>query len=459
MKKRIPPKARKAVKIAIIALLCLLCLKTVWWGVFVFYPISRPDIPPFDDSLMILKKPRLSDAENGYIELSTMFGDCTKPPQPDKLKVSDVNRKPTDKQAAFLESRFGKYLDGIDRVLDKKTIVVPAQPITLCENCENKEQRDIEKTMQCFIRLKNTNLTLAWRDVNNANTDSAVRRIELTLRFGNALENAYGGTGWYFLGASIISKTESEINSMLDRGLLKNEDFEKLSMLLNKYAAPSDEGWRNAMREQYEFQKALRKESYASFSYSRFWPLRMKEQLEIKANYKENMTNKIWFDVDSELNRQPDVKYSDAFRNRVSGLAKIYCDSSWIETNKRALRGNFISEVLFCISVYNFTHVGVSYYLFAEKTTALETKIALLRYRSDHGRFPESLNELTPDYLNAIPMDPISREPMKYNTKKNVVYSIGFNMKDDGGDSKLGIFEKNTTDIMKEKDLVLKVLP
>jgi hypothetical protein len=61
---------------------------------------------------------------------------------------------------------------------------------------------------------------------------------------------------------------------------------------------------------------------------------------------------------------------------------------------------------------------------------------ALERYRIKHGNYPENLSALTPEYLNSIPNDLIMDKPLKYHLTANgafVLYSVGWNNKDDGG--------------------------
>ena len=72
------------------------------------------------------------------------------------------------------------------------------------------------------------------------------------------------------------------------------------------------------------------------------------------------------------------------------------------------------------------------------RVAAIELAIRL--YRADHqGNYPASLNELTPRYLPAVPLDPIAAGamPMGYRpeAKPPVVYSVGEDGKDDGGTS------------------------
>lgn len=61
--------------------------------------------------------------------------------------------------------------------------------------------------------------------------------------------------------------------------------------------------------------------------------------------------------------------------------------------------------------------------------------IALRRYQLKHGSLPASLDATVPDYLPAIPRDRISGEPIRYRIIDGspVVYSVGADLKDDGG--------------------------
>lgn len=61
---------------------------------------------------------------------------------------------------------------------------------------------------------------------------------------------------------------------------------------------------------------------------------------------------------------------------------------------------------------------------------------ALERYRLANGQFPETLNTITPQYLEKMPLDLVTGEPLKYRRTADgqfVLYSVGWNEKDDGG--------------------------
>jgi hypothetical protein len=61
--------------------------------------------------------------------------------------------------------------------------------------------------------------------------------------------------------------------------------------------------------------------------------------------------------------------------------------------------------------------------------------LALERFRSAKGEYPATLTELVPEFLPEVPVDVFSGKPLIYRTEPGgaVVYSVGPNMKDDGG--------------------------
>lgn len=99
---------------------------------------------------------------------------------------------------------------------------------------------------------------------------------------------------------------------------------------------------------------------------------------------------------------------------------------------------------------------GRTYFSLEARRQVALAAIALERYRLAHSRYPDSLEVLTPDYLPAIPVDPIDGQPLRYRVDADgaaVVYSIFADLKDDGG----------TTDIddwtMQDGDYVWRLTP
>ncbi len=71
---------------------------------------------------------------------------------------------------------------------------------------------------------------------------------------------------------------------------------------------------------------------------------------------------------------------------------------------------------------------------------AVITAIALKRYQLKQGNYPANLSELVPEFLDSVPLDPMDGKPLRYRLKTDgtfLLYSIGDNNTDDGGDASL----------------------
>jgi hypothetical protein len=99
-------------------------------------------------------------------------------------------------------------------------------------------------------------------------------------------------------------------------------------------------------------------------------------------------------------------------------------------------------------SRYIITYIETSAlkYVFP-RVASVETRIrqariacAIQRYALTEKTLPSSLNQVLPHYLERIPVDIVNGEPMRYrsNGKDYVLWSIGWNEKDDGGEASSG---------------------
>jgi hypothetical protein len=69
------------------------------------------------------------------------------------------------------------------------------------------------------------------------------------------------------------------------------------------------------------------------------------------------------------------------------------------------------------------------------------TAIAIKRYELRHGEEPSALSELTPEILAALPRDFMDGKQLRYLRRAKgrfILYSIGQDLRDDGGDMALG---------------------
>lgn len=72
------------------------------------------------------------------------------------------------------------------------------------------------------------------------------------------------------------------------------------------------------------------------------------------------------------------------------------------------------------------------------QVSSAQTALAVERFRLANGQLPENLNELVPQFLSIVPVDPFDGKPLRYHrlAKGYVIYSVGQDGHDDGGREK-----------------------
>jgi hypothetical protein len=123
---------------------------------------------------------------------------------------------------------------------------------------------------------------------------------------------------------------------------------------------------------------------------------------------------KTWAEADAALKQQQKVfdeamssKGLDHYRYQISALA--------IPNTSKAIQTSVRNEALRRLAI---------------------TAIALKRFQIRQQRYPEKLQELVPDFLASVPIDPMDAKPLRYRREGDtdfVLYSVGENGRDDGG--------------------------
>jgi len=130
--------------------------------------------------------------------------------------------------------------------------------------------------------------------------------------------------------------------------------------------------------------------------------------------------------------RQGHLDAIDVTNNRV-WPARVDGASRELETT---FKHNRPYSHLVAVTLPNFTKAIQT--MAHNQTLANEAYIAcgLERYRLAHGQYPETLEALVPQFAEKLPHDIIGGQPLKYHRTADgqfVLYSVGWNEKDDGG--------------------------
>jgi hypothetical protein len=102
---------------------------------------------------------------------------------------------------------------------------------------------------------------------------------------------------------------------------------------------------------------------------------------------------------------------------------------------KTALNRHFVRYALERIAFPPLGRVAEKFAVIQAQVDLARTACALERYRLAHGNYPHSLDPLAPQFIASLPHDIINGQPLHYRTTADgyVLYSVGWNEKDDGG--------------------------
>jgi len=93
-------------------------------------------------------------------------------------------------------------------------------------------------------------------------------------------------------------------------------------------------------------------------------------------------------------------------------------------------------RIWFSVAAGPFTAPAIKFSFVQARTAVTQIACALERFRLAHGNYPNTLGELVPDCIHALPHDIMNGEAYHYRLNADgtfLLYSVGWNQTDDGG--------------------------
>jgi hypothetical protein len=128
--------------------------------------------------------------------------------------------------------------------------------------------------------------------------------------------------------------------------------------------------------------------------------------------------------------------FKDALADRDRKLAALgvgYQGTNWLRNHL----DDVLASMLGAESVQSVSRVWERVLSCEVARTVAIAAIAVKRYQLRHGSLPPDLNALVPEFLPAVPRDPVDGHPLRYQVLPRdtfLLYSIGSDNIDNGGD-------------------------
>ncbi|NCA81719.1 MAG: hypothetical protein EOM72_03105 [Opitutae bacterium] len=134
---------------------------------------------------------------------------------------------------------------------------------------------------------------------------------------------------------------------------------------------------------------------------------------------------------------------SAVHRRVIANASRIYADMVMGSPDEgemgrfSLLQPNVFGKYLFMILVPGFDKMLESKCRTEGLLAGAKLVVACNRFERDRGRFPETLQELVPEFLAEIPRDPYDGPPFRYSAEQGLVWAVGTNLSDEGGSTRM----------------------
>lgn len=438
-------KGAKGVLLLVVILALLYVVASIAW--LVIYP----DIPLPDDSALKITRLEIPDDENGFLLLLKAQEGLS---DNDRKEILEINKpKEADPELVkTLKKKHGKRLEAICDSASKPYFQAPYSNNAV--GLESGFQRQELQKQLDLLSLLTLFRASTWRAFHDNEKEELAQNVLCALRVGHLIQNSKADI-YFTMNGTILKHSSLElINEMSCVQVFSGKEMNKWISILEKFGHISD-GLKYTFMREYEQQKlislALTDEKIAKKLYGEK-PLPFYTR---PLFFRKNRTKKLYVDYYTSQMENAGKYCKDM---DFSLLESLHFSKRKVDIFKSPLKGDFIGRILLAVIAPSHKSLLEKKCSYEFEFQSLRIKLAVLAYISRNGKPPKTLKDLVPEYLPEVPNDPFDGKPIRYDREKAIVYSVGTDLKDDGGKGGKRLFSgENMSNIIKEKDITASI--
>jgi hypothetical protein len=245
---------------------------------------------------------------------------------------------------------------------------------------------------------------------------------------GLQMNDADGVIIHYLVGTAVKTMALNTIRLSANTADVNKDALKKTVARLGRLAATDLTGWTNSIRSEYEMQMQflcdLKDGKVTNSDLPNGTMMKLSGSLPV---FSLNKSQALFADAAATLIQDGAAPYSQLRISKFQDRPSI---------GSMLMSGNVVGEVLF----YMMQPATLSMLAKQKQSScalqATRVILALRAFQLKHGTLPETLNALVPEFLDKVPADDFNGQPLHYSASKKIVYSVGKNLKDDGGDDR-----------------------
>jgi hypothetical protein len=390
-----------------------------------FLVMCSTDEPPHDDSDLRLTLPDVPDHLNAYV-LLVEAGEKAYWPQ------DDATREKLDRMLGDGPWDAALARDVLGRNRETLALFEKAAARPHCRFPKVSLMDDMPGLYPC-LTLSQVLVIRSKQEQLDGSPESAFETAIAQVRFGDRLARAKGPLVVHLVGLTVRGAGCERIRRLTARATLPPATWRDYADRLAALA-PAPETLADAFRVEYgmvaNLADGLRSGKYdpKEFAHSGMIPF-------LPYSLHANRTKHLLADAARkgiEATRQP---YCDALPMLQAWSRSVHAGTLAARIPSE-LRPNGIGLALFRLISPNYESVMETRCHLAVSGAVTQAMLGLKAYKTRHGRLPQTLDDLVPEYLKAVPIDAFDGKPIRYDPAKRILYSVGKDGADGGGLSK-----------------------
>lgn len=393
------------------------------------------DIAPIDDSDLRLDVVRIPDVENAYFDL-IKIEKVIYSPKDQQTKISDIaNGKNWDER--FVNELLSRNKDTLQYFKDaahkpRFQDPIPADP----QNISPDAPLPPLNSWRNAARLSSIQAQyLVRQDRDKEAIEEALNSIYV----GQELTNSQGSIIQYLVGLAIKRIGLTTLQSVISLSNLDNTELKRYAEKLNDFYDTKG-GLISALRAEYKFLNSALDLIIVGMAQEKgtIEVSPAAEELIKSGNISGVKLNFYYFQPNKTK-----LLIAKYMREKINTLHKSCHEITIIDTTTKDSQRpsiarlyfteNAIGNILTSATKAAFNNTAAQPCDTNALIAATRAMIGIKAFKNDTGSYPTSLNELVPQYLSSIPIDPYDSTSLKYSLEKKIIYSIGSDKQDSGG--------------------------
>lgn len=403
-----------ALAMAVISVVCL----TI--GIVLWFSADHKETSTFNDSDLIPVRVEVPVESNAFWTLIKATNALYWPESQEReLNHLSDNRDWDDALAGEVLEKNHRCLDLFDEAMRQPFLLVP-QPKSPVE------EYPYLVGWRTIGRVESIRCVALFREKKEKEAFASAFKL---VQFGQRVEDSGGPILHYLVGSAIKNSGLHRIRQMIPQTTLPATDLVMWIDELDRFKS-NKEGFINALKVEYQTDCMLINEYAAGKIASTNKEEQGKLSMGMKVFLNPTKTKMKLAQADRVLLDNVSKPYGEI---PWSGLPVIETNTSFFGTVYQFIEGNALGNLLFEMLELPLKTLAARKSREEVNVAATQLLLAMKIYKMQHGKLPDSLSELVPEFFSKVPTDNFDGKPFRYLPDKKLIYSVGPDLKDFGG--------------------------